>query len=230
MVHTKLSGYFGNGLMMMVVVVLLALVLGMSGCSAGSGNGGGYAKSMNEVDRGGGPVGLEGRSVGEVDGRGTLREGPVVTSTAITESAGVVREVPSVRAVVDGRAGDGSVNVKNGDGGADAGGDGGVGDVKVGRLVDDAFDMLMAGDASGAVEKLTEAQTIPGWAQSARAASVLYWLGQSYERLDERMAAMASYRKMLRLYPDSVWARRARKRLTALESGWSESGYGKNGA
>jgi len=88
---------------------------------------------------------------------------------------------------------------------------------KIANFVDEAFDFLMEGEASKAVDMLTEAQTVRGWAQSPRAASVLYWLGQAYERLNERSAAMASYRTMLRLYPDSAWSRRARKRLTALE-------------
>lgn len=106
-----------------------------------------------------------------------------------------------------------------GGGGLVAGRDRAAGESKIAKFVDEAFDFLMKGEAAKAVGMLTEAQTVPNWAQSPRAASVLYWLGQSYERLNERSAAMASYRKMLRLYPDSAWSRRARKRLTALEGG-----------
>ncbi len=83
-------------------------------------------------------------------------------------------------------------------------------------LVHQAFDALMAGDANKAVQYLTEAQTIEYWAQSESAPSILFWLGQSFERLEERVAAISAYQRILTLYPNSSWADRARKRLTSL--------------
>ncbi len=84
--------------------------------------------------------------------------------------------------------------------------------------VDAAFDSLLEGNPEIAIATLADAQLVRGWAQSPQAPSILYWLAQSHERLHQYNAAMVSYRQVLTRYPDSAWSKRARKRLTALES------------
>lgn len=91
-------------------------------------------------------------------------------------------------------------------------------EARLGALAREAFDALMAGDPSTAVEHLTVAQTVHGWTQSAYAAEILFWLGHAYDQLGERTAAMASFRRLLVRYPTSAYADRARRRLTDLES------------
>ena len=90
---------------------------------------------------------------------------------------------------------------------------------RITRLYDDGFDRLIGGDYVGAVRLFTEAQTMERWIQSRQAEDLLYWLGHAYDQLDERQAAMATYRRLVERFPDSPLAPRARRRITDLEAG-----------
>ncbi|MBL1217569.1 MAG: hypothetical protein D8M59_08745 [Planctomycetes bacterium] len=85
-------------------------------------------------------------------------------------------------------------------------------------LVSQARDLLLENDELEAVQRLTEAKTVPGWTQSVHAPSVLFWLGHAHDRLGERVAAITEYRLLVARYPESGLARRARQRLTYLEA------------
>lgn len=87
---------------------------------------------------------------------------------------------------------------------------------RLGQLVNQAQDLLLDNDAEGAIEVLTEAQSITGWTQSRLAPRLLFWLGHAYDQLDENIAAIATYRQLVMRYPDSGSAKRAQKRLQQL--------------
>lgn len=90
---------------------------------------------------------------------------------------------------------------------------------QIGGLVDRAYFLLLDGHVQAALDVLEEAKTMPYWAQSAYAPDVLFWTAHSYDRLEERAAAIVNYRQVVEHYPNAPLAVRATSRLRELRDG-----------
>ena len=90
-------------------------------------------------------------------------------------------------------------------------------EAQMNQLIDQAEGRLFEDDPTGAIDLLSEARAIYGWAQSRHAPRLLFWLGHAYDQLDERVAAASAYLQLVMRYPDSGSAKRARERLRNLE-------------
>lgn len=89
-------------------------------------------------------------------------------------------------------------------------------ETRIGNLLTMARQSILDGQARDAVDQLMEAQTVTGWAQSPRAPEILFWLGHSYEQLDETVAAISAYRRAATLFGDTPYGARSRARLSQL--------------
>ncbi len=89
-------------------------------------------------------------------------------------------------------------------------------EVRLSDLITRARQSILDGAPADAVDNLTEAQTLSGWALTPRASEVTFWLGHAYEQLGERTAAISAYRRTATLYPNTPLGARARVRLAQL--------------